>query len=209
MGTKFFFRALTIAASILVVGCSSGPEPAAKAPTEAKKEPAKPAEAVAARSAYFEMYKPARAWASDVLTLTLKSGEVPNIKNEEGKAGVWTAVFVSPSRKEARTFSYAVASNGADLSKGINISDKLVWGGATPAAKAFVNSEFSIDSDVAYKAAAADAAGWLKTHPKATPTFLLGNSSRFPGPVWYIMWGTSKDGFAAYVNATTGAVIHK
>jgi hypothetical protein len=37
----------------------------------------------------------------------------------------------------------------------------------------------------------------------------LGNSARFPAPVWYIIWGTPKSGFAAYVNATTGALVTK
>jgi len=208
MGRKLVFSAISTAAMIVMTACSQGPQTAAKVETEVKKEPPKAPEAVAARLAYFEMYKPARTWAPDLLALTLKSGEVPNVKNEGGKAGLWTAVFVSPGRREARTFSYAVADNGAEIRKGINVSDKQVWGGATPASKAFVNAEFSIDSDAAYKAAAEKAAGWLKTHPTAKAELTLGNSSRFPGPVWYIMWGSKKDGYVAYVDATTGAVVN-
>ena len=34
----------------------------------------------------------------------------------------------------------------------------------------------------------------------------LGNASRFSAPVWYIVWGTTKNGYAALVNATTGAI---
>jgi len=37
-------------------------------------------------------------------------------------------------------------------------------------------------------------------------TFRLGNASRFSAPVWYIVWGTTKNGYAALVNATTGAI---
>ncbi len=207
MGTKVLFAALSVATAIFMSSCSTGPQPSPKAGTEAKQEPPKAPEAVAARSVYFEMHKAARAWAPDLLALTLKSGEVPNVKNEGGKAGLWTAVFVSPSRHEARTFSYAAAANGADLRKGINVSDKQAWNGATPASKAFVNAEFSVDSDAAYAAAAEKASGWLKTHPAAKVTFTLGNSSRFPGPVWYIMWGTSKNGYVAYVDAATGTVV--
>lgn len=207
MGKRVVFLVVSVAAAIVMSACSKGPQTNAKAGTEEKKEPPKAPEAVAARSVYFEMHKAARAWATDLLALTLKSGEVPNVKNEGGRAGLWTAVFVSPSRHEARTFSYAVADNGTDLRKGINVSDKQAWNGATPASKAFVNAEFSVDSDAAYKAAAQKAAGWLKTHSTAKATFTLGNSSRFPGPVWYIMWGTSKDGYVAYVDATTGTVV--
>ncbi|WP_321476071.1 hypothetical protein [uncultured Paludibaculum sp.] len=207
MGLKYFTAATVAVAAIFLSSCSEAPSASKKAETEAKKEPAKPAEAIAARVAYFEMYKTARTWAPDLLTLTLKSGEVPNIKNEGGKAGVWTAVFVSPSKKEARTFSYAVADDGADIHKGLNISDKLVWNGATPNSKAFTNGEFLIDSDAAFKTISEKAEPWLKAHPGEKATISLGSTSRFPAPVWYIMWGTAKNGYFGYVNATTGAIV--
>jgi hypothetical protein len=196
-----------VATAIFLSACSQAPKTTSTVGTEARKEPAKAPEAVAARTPYFEMYKSARAWAPDLLALTIKSGEVPNVKNEGGRAGLWVVVFVSPSRREARTFSYAVANAGTDLRKGINISDKQIWNGATPTAKAFANGEFSIDSDAAYEVAQEKAAGWLKTHPKAQATFTLGSTSRFPAPVWYILWGTNKDGYAVYVNAITGKIV--
>ncbi len=192
-------------ATLALSACSEAPQPAAKVETEAKKEPAKAPEAVPAQLAFYEMYKPARTWATDLLALSVASGEVPNIKNEGGKAGLWTTVFVSPSRKEARSFTYAVADNG-DIRKGVNVSNALPWSGATPTSKPFSNSEFVVDSDAAYKAALEKAEGWLKTHPNEKATFRLGNASRFAAPVWYIMWGSTKNGYAALVNATTGAV---
>lgn len=207
MSRKVLFAATAVAAAIILSGCSVDPTTTAQVASVAKQEPPKAPEAIGAHAAYFEMYKPARAWAPDLLALTLKSGDVPNVTNADGKAGQWTAVFVSPSRHEARTFTYAVANSGADIRKGINVSDKQVWNGATQYAKGFVNAEFSVNSDAAYKVASEKASGWLKTHPKAKATFTLGNTNRFPAPVWYIMWGTSKEGYAVYVNATTGAVV--
>src|ERR1019366_3842524 len=185
--------------------CSEAPPPAAKVETEAKKEPAKAPEAVPAHRAFYEMYKPARTWATDLLALSVNSGEVPNIKNEGGKAGLWTAVFVSPSRREARSFTYAVVESG-DIPKGVNVGRVLPWGGATKTSKPFTSSEFVVDSDDAYKTAFGKAEGWLKKHPNVQATFRLGNASRFAAPVWYIMWGTTKNGYAALVNATTGAI---
>ena len=207
MGLKLFVASTVVAVAIVLSACSQAPRTTAKVGTEAGQEQPKVPKAVAARTAFFEMYKPARAWAPDLLALTLKSGEVPNVRNEDGRAGLWTAVFVSPSRHEARTFSNAVADSGADIRKGINVSDKQTWHGATASSKAFSIAEFGVDSDAAYKTASENAAGWLKTHPAARATFVLGNSSRFPAPVWYIMWGTSKDGYVVYVNATTGTVV--
>lgn len=206
MGTKVFLGAAALAVAILLPACSTAPKTASKAETEAKQEPAT-AEPVTGRFAYWELRKPAQAWAPDLLSLTLKSGELPGVEVKDGKFPLWTAVFVTPSRKEARTFTYAVAKKGLEFSKGVNVSDKQTWAGATPSAKAFVSAEFAIDSDAAYKTAAEKAAGWLKKHPNAKYTMALGNTSRFPAPVWFIMWGTNKDGYAVYVNATTGSVV--
>jgi hypothetical protein len=207
MHKKVLFAATAAIATLVLSACSEAPKPVAKVETEAKKEPAKAPEAVTAQRAFYEMYKPARAWATDLLALSVVDGEVPNVKNEDGKAGLWTAIFVSPSRREARSFTYAVADSGPDIRKGVNVSNALVWGGATKMSKPFSNSEFAVDSDAAYKVAFEKADGWLKKHPNQKATFRLGNASRFAAPVWYIMWGTTKNGYAALVNATTGAAL--
>jgi hypothetical protein len=207
MNNKILFTATAMVAALVLSACSEAPKPTAQVATEAKKEPEKAPEAVTAQRAFYELYKPARAWAADLLALSVVSGEVPNIKNEDGKAGLWTVVFVSPSRKEARSFTYAVVASGGDIRKGVNVSNALLWTGATKTSKPFSNSEFAVDSDAAYKVAFEKAAGWLKKHPNQKATFRLGNASRFAAPVWEIMWGTTKNGYAAYVYATSGAVV--
>ena len=204
---KVLLTATVMVAALALSACSEAPTPAAKVETEAKKEPAKAPEAITAQRAFYELYKPARAWAADLLALSVISGETPNIKNEDGKAGLWTVTFVSPSRKEARTFTYAVADSGADIRKGINVGNALPWGGGTPTSKPFSSSEFVVDSDAAYKTAVEKAADWLKGHPDQKATFRLGNASRFAAPVWYVLWGTTKNGYAALVNATTGTIV--
>jgi hypothetical protein len=207
MNKQVLLTATAVVAGLVLSACSEAPKTTAKVEIEAKKEPAKAPEAVTAQTAYYAMYKPARAWATDLLALSLVSGEVPNIKNEDGKAGLWTAIFVSPSRKEARSFTYAVANSGGDIRKGVNVSNALLWTGATKTSKPFSNGEFVVDSDDAYKAAFEKAAGWLKKHPNQKASLRLGNASRFAAPVWYVMWGTTKNGYAALVNATTGAIV--
>ncbi len=207
MNKKVLLTATVMGTTLMLSACSEAPKTAAKVETEAKKEPAKAPEAVTARRAFFEAYKPARAWATDLLALSVVSGEVPGIKNEDGKAGLWTIVFVSPSRKEARRFTYAVVDNGSDIHQGVGVSAALLWSGATRTSKPFASTEFVVDSDAAYQSASKQAAGWLKKHPNQKVTFRLGNASRFAAPVWYVMWGTTKNGYAALVNATTGTLV--
>ena len=207
MNKRVLLTATVMVAALGLWACSGAPTTAPKAESEAPKEPAAPPEAVTAQRAFFEAYKAGRAWATDLLALSVASGEVPGIKNEDGKAGVWTITFVSPSRREARVFTFAVADGGPDIRKGLDASNALPWGGATPSSKPFSNSEFTVDSDAAYKAASEKAAGWLKAHPNEKATFRLGSASRYPAPVWYVMWGTTKNGYAALVNALTGAIV--
>src|ERR1039457_6191044 len=127
MHEKVLLTATAMVAALVLSACSEAPN-TMTVETEVKKEPAKAPEAVTAHRAFYEMYKPARTWATDLLALSVISGEVPNIKNEGGKAGLWTAVFVSPSRREARSFTYAAVESG-DIPKGVNVGPVLPWGG--------------------------------------------------------------------------------
>jgi hypothetical protein len=198
----------TILLAILSLSaCSEAPKttPVAEKPAETKSEPEKPAEPVTAKAAFFEMYTLARSWAPDLLPLSLVSNDVPGFKIEDGKAAMWTAIFVSPGRHEARTFSYAVVTKGT-AHKGVTVGAIQPWSGATPKSKPFQITEFVVDSDKAYGTAYPKAASWAKKHPDKGVAFFLGNASRFPGPVWYLLWGNNKSGYAAYVNATTGIV---
>ena len=204
---KVLLTATVTVATLALFACSGTPNPPANTETEAKKEPAKAPEAVTAQTAFYESYKLARSWTTDLMALSVTSGEVPNVKNEDGKCGLWTTVFVSPSLKQARSFTYAVAPSGSDISKGVNVGNALPWGGETRDSMPFANGQFSVDSDAAYKTALQKASDWLKTHPNETVSFRLGNAVKFGAPVWYIMWGSTKSGYAALVNATTGMIV--
>jgi hypothetical protein len=196
-----------VVAMLVLTACSGTPEATTTNP-EAAKVAAAPPQPVAALSAFYAMYKPARTWAADLLPLSLTAGEVPGIANEGGKAALWTAVFVSPSLRQARTLTWAAGDSGTEIHKGVSIGGAQVWSGATPQSKPFQNTEFAIDSEKAYKTATDDAAAWLKKNPdKKLTVFTLVSASRFPSPVWFFRWGDTKSGYAAFVNATTGDLL--
>jgi hypothetical protein len=214
MDNRTLITALIVPACLALAACSQAPAPSdvqAKGGTEVKKEvpPPPPPAPIAAQTAFYEMYKPARTWAPDVQPLSLAGGDLPTMKQEGGKAPMWTAVFVSASRREARTFTYAVADGGGDIRKGVSAGGAQGWSGDTPQSKAFQNSDFQTNSDAAYQAALEKAGDWVKAHPDKKPALYLGNSSKFPTPVWLVLWGNTKNGYAAYVSATTGKVLGK
>jgi hypothetical protein len=211
---KTFLKAVVFAAAALVLtSCSSEPAKTTEVKTDdtAKKAPAGPPEPVLAKEAFYEMYTPAHKWAPDMLPLSLTSGEISGIMNSEGKAGLWTAVFGSTSLMQARTYTYAVADQLPSIPKGVKAEAAVPWRGPTTVAQTFQTSDFMIDSDAAYKTAAMKAADWLKDPANAAKPFsmALGSAARFPSPVWYVVFGTDKSGYQAYISATTGSVITK
>jgi hypothetical protein len=209
MHKKLLLAAAAVAAVVALTACSEAPTPSEikKAGVETSQEPAKPSEPVAAQTAFYEMYKPARTWAPDLLPLSLISNEVPSMKSGDGKFPMWTAVFVSPSLRQARTFTYSVVDDGAAIHKGVGVGGAEPWSGATPKSSPFQTTGFAVNSDAAYKTAYAKAEAWVQKHPGKKAAFSLGSAARFPAPVWFIIWGDTKSGYAVYVNASTGSVI--
>jgi len=198
--------AMTVAV-LLFAGCSQSTVPPANNASEAVTKAAGSPQIVTAKAAFWPMYTSARSWATDVVALRLTSEEVPGFKNEDGKAAMWDATFASPSLHQYRVYSYAIAAVPPSVLKGVNADTAQPWGGETRDAMTVDLTLFNIDSDAAYKAAAADADVWLKKNPnKGITTVELGDTFKFQGPVWYMMWGDKKSGYVAYVDATTGAV---
>jgi len=206
-------KLLTAAFVLAVLGltaCSSEPAKTTEAKTDdtAKKAPAGPPEPVTAKTAFYEMYTPAHAWAADLLPLSLKSGEIAGVKNADGKAGLWTAVFGSLSQRATRTYTYAVADQ-LPITKGVKAAGTDAWAGPTTAVMTFQTSDFTVDSDAAYKTASAKAAEWLKSPENAAKpvSFTLGAAARFPAPIWSIVFGNATSGFAVAINAATGNIV--
>lgn len=189
-----------------VLGLSDCSEPIKTKSAEAKEEPAGPPQPVTAKTAFWQIYKPARVWAADLQPVSMTSGEIAGVKNETGKAGLWTVVLVSQTLHQARTYYYAVADGLPVVVRGIKLVATVPWSGPTAEVVPIPISEFSIDSDAAYNTAIARGGNWVNKHPDKQVSFVLGNASRFPSPVWYVLWGTTKSGYEVFVNATSGTV---
>jgi len=205
---KTYLGVVLGAAVLLLAGCSQPPKATSDDADVKAQAPAGPPEPVTAKTAYWPMYMSARTWTTDFVTLRVAEKEVPGFKNENGKAAMWEATFASPSQQEYRTYTYAIAAHPPDIYKGVVVGRGLPWSGVTRAAMPIQSSDFNVDSDAAYKAAATEAAAWLKKNPdKKLTTFELGNAYKYQAPVWYLMWGTKTSGYAVFVNASTGAIV--
>jgi hypothetical protein len=201
-----FIAATAFAAVLVLSSCSETPATTEPKAAEAKKQA--PPEASAGQNAFYQMYKPAREWATDVMPLSLAGKDVEGVKSENGKFPMWTAVFVSPSKREARTFFYAVLDHGSEVHKGVTIGGAESWSGQTANSRPFQNSQFIVNSDAAYKAAAEKAKAWLDKNPDKKLAMVLTSTAHFSDPVWYLLWGDrTKSGYDIFIDATTGTPV--
>jgi hypothetical protein len=210
MKMKKFLSALAVVAALGLAGCSSDAPKTAetKTDTTAAKKEAGPAMPVSGKTAFYEMYDAAHMWAPDIQALSLASGSVKGVTNADGLAGMWTAIFASPSLKQSRTYTWAAAEDGS-IAKGVKAEGADPWPGPTAAVTPFAGTDVTVDSAAAYKTAAEKAASWIKDNPGKSAAIKLGFATRFPAPVWYILFGDEKSGFAAYVNSATGNMLTK
>lgn len=190
------------AAFLALTACSDTPN--VPGTMDAKTEPVAAPEPVSGKTAFYKMYKPVREWAPDLQVLSLAPDELPELRNVDGKAAKWVAVFVSPSKHQARTAYYAVIESGPNTLKGVTVSPAETWSGPTGPNRPFINSAFTIDSDAAYKTAFAKAKPWVDKHPDKKLSILLSQPSRYSTPIWYFIWGDRKLGFDVVVNASNG-----
>jgi|SRR5215471_13001709 len=207
---SYYRKTAGVIAVLALTACSQAPKAPTTNTTSAEAAPKPTVTAlrpVSGQTAFWEMYKSAFAWAKDVQPLTLSSKELSGFKSEKGTAPLWTATFASPGLREARTFTYSITET-PDLSKGVNVSGPIRWGGPTREVMPFQTGDFTADSTTAYDAAAADAQAWLAKNPGKAPSITLGSNARFTAPVWYVLWGNKKSGYGAFVSATSGKVIH-
>jgi hypothetical protein len=198
---KLFFL-LSGALVLLLTSCS-------ETPTVAKKEPEKPPEPVTGQSALFKMFQVARgSWASDVQVLKLNSiplSDVPDIPR--GKAAAWQATFASASRSQLRSYTYSIIEAQGNLHKGVFGLLEEGWSGPHGGASPFLMAAVKVDTDAAYQTALGQGgADYDKKNPGKPVTFLLEKITRFPDPVWRVIWGESvgTSNFSVYVDASTG-----
>lgn len=194
--------ALTI---LMLAGCTSkNTAPVAKA-AEPVAEKTEVPQIVTAKTAFWPMYKAAHEWAPDVVVIRLTAKSVPGYTNEAGKAGMWEAVFGSPSRHQYRLFTYSIIDHLPEIHKGVAAERAMPWAGETRDAMAIDTTQFNVDSDTAYQTAATNAADWLKKNPKKELASLeMGQTYHFQGPVWYVLWGDKKAGYNALIDGSNG-----
>jgi len=185
--------------SLLWIGCSEPPQPAAK------KEPEKLAP-VSGQSALFKMYQKARTWSLDAQVLKLNSIHLADVPSAPGKEGAWQASFTSANLGKMQTYTFSVAEEEGNLHQGVFGTGEQAWSGPQGANSPFDMRAVLIDSDAAYKTADEKATDYDKQHPGMPISYQLEKIGKYPLAVWRVIWGESAgtSGISVLVDAFTG-----
>jgi hypothetical protein len=204
MNTRFWRAGLVATAFVTSIACTSASTEAPKAEKELKAIVETP---VTGKTAFWEMYKLGHAWSADMQVLYLKSGKLEGVdaKGKDGEATEWTLMVASPSKKEAHEFSYRAITKDTKR-RGVISGAVQPWAGPTPKGQPFTTGEMKLDSNEAFEKAAVKAAAWVKDNPGKDVSFYLGKESKYPAPVWAVLWGGEKSGYLVVVNALDGSI---
>ena len=181
--------------------CSEAP------PKPAEKTPEAPPEPVSGNTAFFRMYAAARGWTADLQPLRMNSINLPEVKREPGKAAAWQVMFVSPEKQRARPYTYSVIEAPGNLHKGVFAGLEGGWSGPRGNTTPFLIAAVKIDTETAYQTAMKNGgAEYDKKNPGKPITIMLEKNTKYPDPVWRIIWGESlgTSNFSVFVDASTG-----
>jgi hypothetical protein len=207
MTLRFLLISPALALAALSTGCSSSPPPA----PAAKKE-VKPVSPISGQSALFSMYQVARTWAPDAMVLKLDNMDIPEAKPEPGKYGAWRAMFVSPSRRIKRDYTFSVADSGPTLHKGPFAGPETSYI-PNPTIRPISIQDVKIDTTDALEAALKnkELKAFAEKNPDLPVQFVLEWTSQTPLPAWRVIWGRSvgTSAASAYIDSREGKFLRK
>ena len=207
-------RALVVFALVLIIitvltGCSSGPASAPSETAQPAQPQTKPPSLYSGLQAFGCVQGLALKWASDNMPVRLESEINSESNGQGGKAAVWRAAFISPSRRMMRYFTCSGSRLKDAPPYGPSADVEQPYSPDVPAL-AFQPLFLKIDSDKAYEVAQQHGGDALikKNPDQPVKYFVLWNPKQHVLQ-WYVMYGKDKESSpgTGIVNALTGTYI--
>jgi len=182
---------LTIAITVLLAGCTSGPNPAKISP-EAKPEPPK-AEVLTGRAAFQMLFVTARSWAPDAQPFRLESEAVKQAPGTDGKAGVWRGYFASASKGALKPYIWSGVSGTDAPERGISPGTEDTFNPSNTSTRPFDIAFLKTDSDKAFEVAQAHGGKKLvDADPRQPVKYTLVWNPISNELLWRVIYGTSE-----------------
>ena len=191
-------------------GCDSAPKAGEGAQAGgATSNPSKPPTLYSGLQAFSCVNGLAQRWSSDVIPVRLESQANSEANGQDGKATVWKAGFISPSRRKIKYF-FCSGSRLKDAPPyGPSAGTEEAYGPDVPAL-GFQPLFLKTDSDKAYAVSKEHGgASLIKKNPNQVVTYFVLWNPKQRALYWYVMYGKDQESAAGtgIVNALTGAYV--
>jgi hypothetical protein len=205
---RLIIMALVLAS---LLGCSSEP---AKPATESKApEPQQPAfqnQFLTGREALQKMYIQARSWAPDAKPYNLVSYASKDANGQDGKSGIWSAGFASPSRRGVKVYSWSGLKADDAPEPGVSAKPEDTYNPSNSTTQIFDLAFLKEDSTKAAEVAKAHGGDkLLKKDPDTKALYRVDWNPRENKLYWHVLYGPDRDApkLRVAVDASTGAFI--
>ncbi len=211
---RWLLLLIVLVAALLLISCSKQPtQPATQTTTAStasqpvKKEPVLSTghDALEKMQGYAQ-----KQWSSDAVPVHLESETTSEANGKDGKATIWRAVFISPSRQMAR--HYVWSGSVLKDSPPLGVTAKMAEIPIAPemSGNGFPTFLLKTDSDKAFAIAQEHGGGKLmQKFPEQPVNYIVELDHTKNAPVWLVIYGTdmqNKKGYGA-IHGMTGAFI--
>jgi hypothetical protein len=210
--SPFLLLVMILGSMYLLTGCESTPkggEGGQPASTTATPAQSKPPTLYSGLQAFSCVNGLAQRWSSDVIPVRLESQANSEANGQDGKATVWKAGFISPSRRKIKYF-FCSGSRLKDAPPyGPSAGTEEAYGPDVPAL-GFQPLFLKTDSDKAYAVSKEHGgARLIKKNPNQVVTYFVLWNPKQRALYWYVMYGKDQESAAGtgIVNALTGAYV--
>jgi hypothetical protein len=206
----FPLLALILVGMNLLTGCSSNTKPAGgeqPAGATATQTQSTPPALYTGLQAFRCTHGLAQRWAADAIPVRLESVINSEANGRNGKATVWKAAFISPSRGLIKYFNCSGSRLKDAPAYGPSADIEQPYSPDVPA-MAFQPLFLKVDSDKAYEVAQEHGgAALIKKNPDQMVKYFVLWNPKQRALYWYVMYGKEKESAAGtgMVNALTGA----
>src|SRR5512140_2985631 len=137
---------------ILLMGCSSNPQPQQSSTSTPSTTEVVKKEAIlyTGKPCVNRMVEQARRWSADAMPLHVESKINAESVGHDGKSTIWSGTFLSPSKATARIFTCSGSVLPDEPGQGVSASPEMTASTAVPV---FDPSLLGIDTDTAFNTA--------------------------------------------------------
>jgi len=201
---KKIVTCLLFAFAALLLGCESEKPQQSSKPTGPELQ--------TGRFALQKMIAPAHLWSADAQPVSLKSNAGKDNLGHDGKSAYWQALFVSPAKQKAQSFSWSGLVGAGAPPRGVDHGIEESYSPTNRTMQPFDLSFLKSDSDRAF-AVAQEHGGkqLLAKNPNQEVLYILDWNASENVLKWHVIYGSSANNAQLTVigNASTGDFIHK